>query len=77
MTEHEEKKSSNGDSIDLDARARVIFAATAEDIEEESNWTHQEGLSDEELRSYLEDITNEVKNEETSRKVKNTRNQIQ
>jgi hypothetical protein len=77
VTEHEEKKSSNGDSIDLDARARVIFAATAEDIEEESNWTHQEGLSDEELRSYLEDITNEVKNEETSRKVKNTRNQIQ
>jgi hypothetical protein len=34
MKQHKEKKSSKDDSLDLDARARVTFAATAEDIDQ-------------------------------------------
>ena len=72
MRQHEEKKSSKGDSLDLDSRARATFAATAEDIDEEGNETYQEGMSDEGLKSYLEEVMNEVKKEKTSTKAKNT-----
>ena len=72
MRQHEEKKSSKGDSLDLDARARATFAATAEDIDEKGNETYQEGMSDEGLKSYLEEVMNEVKKEKTSTKAKNT-----
>ena len=77
MTQHEEKKYSKGDSLDLDARARLTFAATAEDIDERDTGAHQEDISDDELKLYLEAIMNEVKKEETSTKVKDTKkNQV-
>lgn len=60
MTEQEKKKFSKGDSIDLDSRARVIFAATAEEIYKEGSGTHQESMNDQELKSYLEEIMNQV-----------------
>ncbi|HEU4448128.1 MAG TPA: hypothetical protein VFR94_25890 [Nitrososphaeraceae archaeon] len=79
MTHQDEKKYSKDDSIDLDARARVTFAATAEeDIDDADKGTHQENISDDDLKSYLEVIMNEVKKKDkTSTKVKNTKNQVQ
>jgi hypothetical protein len=74
MKQHEEKKSSEDDSLDLDARARATFAATAEDIGEEGNETYQEGISEEGWKSYLEDVIDEVKKEKTSTKARNTEN---
>ncbi len=74
MKKHEENKSSRDDSLDLDARARATFAATAEDIGEEGNGTYQEGISDEGWKSYLEDVIDEVKKEKTSTKARNTEN---
>jgi hypothetical protein len=74
MKRHKEKKSSKDDSLDLDARARVTFAATAEDIDHEGNETYQEGISDQGWKSYLEDVMDEVKKEKTSTKAMNTEN---
>lgn len=81
MTEHEEKKFSKGDSLDLETRARITFAATVEDIDEEGiSETHEESMNDHELKSYLEEITNQLNKKEekkTSTKVKDTKkNQV-
>lgn len=74
MTSHDEKKYSKDDSIDLDARARITFAATAEDIDDGGKGTHQEKINDDELKSYLDAIMNEVeKKQKTSTKVKSTK----
>jgi hypothetical protein len=56
MKQHNEKKSCKDDSLDLDVRARVTFAATAEGIDHEGNEAYKEDSSDEELKSYLEGI---------------------
>lgn len=74
MKQHKEKKSSKDDSLDLDARARVTFAATAEDMDQKGNETYQEGISDQGWKSYLEDVMDEVKKEKTSTNAKNTEN---
>lgn len=78
MTEYEEKKISKSDSLDLETRARVAFAATAEDVDEEGRRTHQESMNDQEVKSYLEEIMSQVgkkkKEKETSVKVKDTKN---
>jgi flagellar hook-basal body complex protein FliE len=76
VTEHEEKKFPKSDRLDLETRARVTFAATAEDIDEEgSSGTHQESMNDQELKSYLEEIMNQVnkKQEKTSTVVNDTK----
>jgi hypothetical protein len=73
------KESLKGEPPDLDARARAAFAATAEDIDEpeERAMTQEEGVSEEGLRTYLEDVMNEVKKEErTSTKTRNVKNQV-
>ncbi len=76
MTEHEEKNFSKRNSIDLDTRARVTFAATAEDIDDEegNSGTRQESVNDQELKSYLEEVMSQVRKKkeekETSMKVK-------
>jgi hypothetical protein len=55
----QKRKSSKNDSLDLEARARVTFAATADDPQE-SEANDQEGMSSEGLHDYLDKVINEV-----------------
>jgi hypothetical protein len=62
VMEHPEKrKSSRDDSLDLEARARVTFAATADEPQEsEGSFKDDEGLSNEGLHKYLDKAINEA-----------------
>jgi hypothetical protein len=53
------RKSSKDDSLDLEARARVTFAATADDPQESEVYDH-EGMSNECLHEYLDKVINEA-----------------
>lgn len=53
----QKRKSSKNDSLDLEARARVTFAATADDPQESSD---QEDMSSEGLHEYLDKVINEA-----------------
>lgn len=67
MEQPEKRKSPKDDSLDLEARARVTFAATAEDTEEseDSSKNEEENLSNEGLQKYLDEVMNEVKKAKT------------
>jgi hypothetical protein len=55
----QKRKSSKNDSLDLEARARVTFAATA-DEPQESEASDQEDMSSEGLHEYLDKVINEA-----------------
>lgn len=61
MEQPEKRKSPKDDSLDLEARARITFVATAE-YTEESEDSSRNDLSNEGLKEYLDEVTNEVKN---------------
>jgi hypothetical protein len=49
-------------SIDLDARARMTFVATADfDESEESPVSNEENLTDEQLKDYITKVLEEIK----------------
>jgi hypothetical protein len=56
------RKSSKDDSLDLEASARVTFSATADETEESDVGSKydEEGLSNESLHKYLDEVINEV-----------------
>jgi hypothetical protein len=59
MGQPEKRKPPKDDSLDLDARARVTFVATAEDTEESEDSSRND-LSNEGLKEYLDEVMNEV-----------------
>ena len=61
MEQPEKRKPPKDDSLDLDARARVTFVATAEDTEESEDSSRND-MSNEDLKEYLDEVMNEVKN---------------
>ena len=60
MEQPEKRKSPKDDSLDLEARARITFVATAEDTEESEDSSRND-LSNEDLQEYLAEVMNEVK----------------
>jgi hypothetical protein len=54
---HKEKN----ESIDLDARARITFAATADIDESQNARVSEENLSNEQINYYIADLLDEVK----------------
>jgi hypothetical protein len=62
MEHPEKRKSSKEDSLDLEARARVTFAATADETDESGVGSKydEESLSNEDLHEYLDEVINEV-----------------
>jgi hypothetical protein len=68
MEQPQERKSSKDDSLDLEARARITFAATADEHQESevSSKDDEEGLSNEGLHDYLDKAINEVNKKKSS-----------
>lgn len=61
----QKRKSSKDDSLDLEARARVTFAATADDPQD-SEANDQEGMSSEGLHEYLDKVISEANKNKSS-----------
>jgi hypothetical protein len=57
----ENKHKEKNESIDLDARARITFAATADIDESKNACVSEENLSKEQIKDYLADVLDEVK----------------
>ena len=61
MDHSENKHKEKNESIDLDARARITLAATADIDESKNACVSQENLSNEQIKDYLADVLDEVK----------------
>ena len=68
MEQPEKRKSPNDDSLDLEAKVRVTFAATADENEESEvgSRKEEENLSNEGLQKYLDEVLNEVRKDKNN-----------
>jgi hypothetical protein len=62
LDDSENKQKEKKDSIDLERRARITFAATA-DIDESkaAHVSHEQNLTSEEIKDYMADVLEEIK----------------
>jgi uncharacterized protein YqeY len=68
MEHPEKRKSSKDDSLDLEARARITFAATTEETEESEVGSeyYDEDLNNKDLHKYLDEVINEVNKQKSN-----------
>lgn len=74
MENPKKKESPKDDSLDLGLRARVAFAATADEAEEsETSSNYEEGLTNEGLHKYVHQTIDELKKTKASSHVRKSK----